>query len=332
MFNNSSNMEVSISEIRNFKSCPRRWYLKHVLKIEPPQVGTARAFGTIMHAALETLYRTRGDFGLSSIELEKQIQATPQENLTEDDAKMLRALFDEYYKFAVDKGDFILWDIVAVEAFHSVFMPEWNATFKARFDLVVKDRSTGAIYVVDHKTTKQFRDTPLDMDEQVTSYLWLARRVYGNVKGVIFNRIKKIMPVQDIPMLQNGKPSKNISKLTHVSPATYREVLVSQGLENDADYKTVLDKKSEALAHPFFRRDILTRNDNEIATFVKLTREVIEQMRAIKSHPEKIYPSPGLLCSWCDYATLCHMMNEGKDVNEILEAASLMNYKINRTH
>lgn len=324
-------LKVSISEIRNFKECPRRWYLKHILGITPPQVGDARILGTLTHSALEVLYRTGGDYDAARKHLDQEIQKIPPEDLPSGDVSMLQRLLDEYYMFAKDAGDFTKWDVLSVEAFHTAYVPEWDAVFNARFDLVLREKSSGAVFIVDHKTTKHFQSAALDLDEQVTSYIWFARRFYGTaVKGLIYNRIKKVDPVDvsQVPALQTGLPSKNLSKLTKVSPATYRRALANHGVDADPEYVKVLEKKAEPGAHPFFRRDVLTRNDAEMSVFVRTTREVIERMRETAVSPVKAYASPGLLCSWCDYASLCKMLSEGKSVDEIIDAAKMMSYDV----
>lgn len=320
---------LSISEISIFKNCPREWFFSYVLKLEAPSRGDARAVGTIAHHALEVLYSTEGDLSRAQDTVMNDIQKSlmTENPISEAAIKMLPELLIEYYHYAKELQDFQRWEVVEAEKFHQVYIPKIDITFRARFDLVL--RIDGKLWILDHKTTKQFATSFLELDEQSTAYMWLGRKVFKEpIAGVIYNQLKKVQP-QDTPINSNGMVTRDLSKLSRVSPWRYENALKGDGLMEDKKYLRTLEKKKQPLAHPFFRREFLSRNEQELETFESFLPVIIERMRDA-SEVTSAYPAPTFLCSWCDYLSLCKMLNEGASVDEVKEAARQLSFKIHQ--
>lgn len=189
---------VSFSELSTFRSCP----LKHLLAYKerwtkPPEEGSALDKGTMWHSVLEVHYLA--------------VQAFQRGECTEDEAKdriaaqiaeilwnqstggqsetqsLVWWMYQGYYdRYGFDSD----WEILGVEVKFQQRLhgPDGPSPFilKGKLDLVVRDRKSRKIWVVDHKSGAYLPvEENLDMNDQFGLYIWLLNEAGVPVIGAI---------------------------------------------------------------------------------------------------------------------------------------------------
>ncbi len=186
---------------------------------------------------------------------------------------------------------------------------DWHpVVYQGRIDLIVKDKSTGLLWILDHKTAAQFGESVahLDLDQQCGSYYWACRRMLGiDVHGVIYSEHRKKVPVDMPQILKNGNLSKN--KQQDVTYESYLEAIHKLG-QDPEDYADFLEHLKSKPKQEYFRRNTIARTDGELAI---LERHILDEAIDILSDP-KIYPTPSQWnCRGCAFQTPCLMREDG---------------------
>jgi len=179
-------MEVHVTELESYRTCGLYWWFSYREQLRPKQEepGTPLWFGTGTHYALAEFYR-RGVHPREALLGWGEYQGCSVPLLEE-----VLDHYDEVYRSDLDR-----WEPLSIETPVRVRVPKTRVYLVGTFDLVVRDRGRGGVWVVDHKTRTYF-DSPedLELNEQVTGYLWLAEKIGLSPRGVIWNEIKKASP------------------------------------------------------------------------------------------------------------------------------------------
>lgn len=202
----SKTIIVSYSELDTFRQCPLKHALAYKQRWTKPVEDGPLAKGTLWHAVMETHYRTIR-------EMSRRLSGAQVENMTEEilahALEQVRPLLQHaqsgvsseiqdliewmYHGYVAQWGVDSQWRIEATE--HTIVVPLRNADgrptrfrLKAKIDLLVRDRATGLLWVVDHKSGKDLPKTQeLDLDDQFGLYTLLLNRVNRPVIGSIHN-------------------------------------------------------------------------------------------------------------------------------------------------
>lgn len=333
----------------NFKKCRVLWDYNSKMRMgrEPTKSNVNLAFGIAIHKGLEAYYdpvlwhhpysakATRAVLAFTD-DLSEQYKAANQaRELSDEEWKECEELIElgqgmlrHYAQWAPqqDKG----WTPVAVEQRFQVPVPRFDGgplitkndregtlhpvVYQVRLDLVVRD-ADGNLRLVDHKTAIRFDDlTHLELDTQLSSYLWAYYAFTGEVpKAVIYNQLAKRVP-QPPKILKSGLPSKDKSQATTYE--MYLDTLTRLGLDT-GPYEGILDFLA-AQQDNYFRRTHITRTLDELALQERYIRDESIDMA---SDPA-IYPNPSLFhCRGCDFLVPCMVRNEGGDDLFILNDA-----------
>lgn len=317
---------VRSSERGTFKNCPQSWYWSYVEGIVPRsfEIG-AREFGTGIHLAMAEYYvpenpeppNMNSMLGADIMNLrrgrdpletwtewcdESERELKRREKLTE--AKDQEA-FDDLCNLGYDLlEDYLLkykgdpqWQVLAREETFAANIAG-KAINVGTIDLVVRDLETGYIWIVDHKTAKQFpNDNVYRLDDQGGSYGAIATTVLrrkgliqprDRVKGIIFNILAK---KKRDPRPRNGAGeclNKNgtVSKIQPESP--FKRVKIE---------RTLSQQKRQ-----------LQRIVDDVTVMSAAREGVIPILKA-----------PGKLCPYCDFFQLCELDESGGDVDGMKE-------------
>lgn len=210
---------VSYSQLNTWRRCRRRWYLSYVEKLQKNTPTNALWLGVGVHEALDQYYAsnprdttvlhssfTEWAFGQKA-DIEKQIAGLVEEQQVKDDLQknyeLGLALMDNYAAFAPTHDNF---DVLETEYSFEVpvgldikmYDHENNSLgyvpvyYRGRIDGIVRMHDSGNLYLLEHKTAKQFNEQKLILDQQSTSYIWAAEQVYGyKISGVYYNILRK---------------------------------------------------------------------------------------------------------------------------------------------
>ncbi len=310
-----------VTERQTYKWCRRQWkyaYKWHLVEKKEPM--RALWIGRGLHAGLAHFYRTKEDplIGMKAWIDEK---ITPQDyaEMWEDERQQLRdvealltSMLSSYVSYAEANDDF---EIIAVEKPVVVRIPGTYLWLEGNLDLVVRRR--GKLWVVDHKGYTSFANPQdLELDDQMTAYLWLVYQVFGELPGgAIYNQLRKKIPSEPL-VLKGGGLSKD--KSCDTTASVYRAKLQELGLDEEP-YEEFLHNLE---ANEFFRRELIARSKYELDHFHGHLRDELGEMRRT-SLP--LYPNPGRDCSWaCQYKMLCLCENTGGDLQGLIDA----NYEV----
>ena len=164
----------------------------------------------------------------------------------------------------------------------------------------------GHVGIRDMKTTvNKLKYTYDDVlyNEQLLLYIPFAEAILNRkiqTKQIDEIRLAKLKPV---PLLKNGKPAKDKASLELVTYEDYYNALYEQGLENEAEYQSILQFLEER-GHPLFRRTTVQILDDKL---VETNAEDILKTYHASTNEEATYRVKGPLCNYCAYKELCHL-------------------------
>lgn len=190
---------------------------------------------------------------------------------------------------------------------------EW--LYGGAIDLIVRERATGDLWFMEHKTTVASDLTKylhkLHWDPQIRGYAWIAQQpvVESDIepmrlKGVIYNVARKKVP-REPELLKSGKAlSKSACDTTR---EVFMSAIIKHGLNPD-DYADQLEKLK---GKSFFARERYVFTDPELDAFAVDVREAAfrimraEQGENSTDHPRQVAvcQSPG--AGVCPYSNIC---------------------------
>lgn len=214
---------VSYSELDTFRQCPLKHHLAYKMRYtKPVKEGSALQKGSLYHAVMELHFKMikaeqdkYGKPGRIPLKREKGLLAEIHDAVKEllfDDRtgeyiSEVHDLIHWMYRGYVEKwGINREWKIIAIE--HQIVVPLRDARgrrtryhIKMKIDLLVMDRKTGQLWVVDHKSGANLpTQMDLEIDDQFGLYTWGMREVGRPVQGSIHlanrtQRNKSFMPL-----------------------------------------------------------------------------------------------------------------------------------------
>jgi hypothetical protein len=193
--------------------------------------------------------------------------------------------------------------------------------YAGRLDMLAQDEH-GDYWIYDWKTAATIRqdmDQHLDLDDQITSYVWALRSLGINVRGFIYVEQWKNFP-------QPPKKNKTVRLGCHFSVSKSEPVMYDMYVETiqreDAaayeagNYDEYLEWLKE-FGPKYDMRYQKYRSDIEMEQAgLNIGMEALEMI-----DPKlRIYPSPGRFgCSFCAFRTPCMGKNQGEDYVYTLE-------------
>lgn len=212
---------VSYSELDTYRQCP----LKHAITYgqrwtKPVKEGSALQKGSLYHLCQEELFRLIKEFqdenngknpkgeevGMLVDRFWSAVAPLLYDTRTGEQSEV-QGLIEWMMKGWLDHfGLMDAWRVVGVE--HQIITPLRDERgrrsryhLKAKIDLVVRMRSTGGLWVVDHKSGANLpSDMDLEIDDQFGLYTWAMREVGRRITGTIHaanrtQRNKSFMPL-----------------------------------------------------------------------------------------------------------------------------------------
>jgi hypothetical protein len=248
---------VSYGELDAFRQCPLKHHLLYKLRYtKPPREDGALVKGSLWHMVMEIHYRVikvvqdanNGRVPANKAqELGGYLRDTLRplfQDLRSGEQTEVQALVEWMYngyvaKYGLDEG----WRIEAVE--HAVQAPlgvnqaGTPIELKARLDLVVTDRETGLLMVVDHKSCANLpNDMELQLDDQFGLYCWLMGKVGRRTAIALHNAARTTRNQADFPGY-TGKSKPQTMEQRHRRTLLNRSPKELQNLAKDALHAAV---------------------------------------------------------------------------------------------
>lgn len=202
------NKTVSFSQYQIYKTCPHRWYLDYVKKLQPFKPSIHLIFGTAFHETLQKYLQTMydksateadkihlpTDFKIRFIELYKQNCyaghfSTPAE-LSEfyEDAVAILDFFKKKRNIFFSKRN---TELVGIEI--PITGPIVDAvpdvTMKGFIDLILYDKSVDKYTIYDIKTSTRGWSDYEKKDQVKVNQILLYKKFFSNLKGIPEDKI-----------------------------------------------------------------------------------------------------------------------------------------------
>jgi len=301
---------VSFSELTTAKRCSFRHQIAYVerwSKRKDPM--SALGKGSAWHLVLETHYNElmkcqRGGV-ISRDEILDRCRKAALPVIydlgNEELQDLIYWMYEGYLNFFGTDED---WQIIAVEHPAEIDLPGPDGStgrfrLKLKIDLVVKERSTGRVRIVDHKSGKDLpHRKALELDDQFPLYQWALQRLGRKVFGLTYNAARTLRMKEDIRA---------------EAVASGIEVL---GPKQVPPQYTPLDER--------YCRESMHRTDKEMAqialeAYVTAESRYEEQARVKAYGIDSPRTTDTLRCQWdCDFYAQCLAGRKGMDWRDYL--------------
>jgi len=300
---------ISASSRAAFKTCRYRWHFRYMRKLEPKVAAPPLRFGTLLHTALEHYYKPgikRGPHPARVFEkaYSREFEQALHLGFRDDDGVWHDALslgVDMLEHYVDHYGPDDEWRVLASEQkfeepVHDPQTGEQIGIYIGVLDLIMEQRSSGNIWLWDHKGVKSIDTGYLAMDDQSSGYWtygepWLRRqgilKPTRELQGITFNFLRKA--VRDTrEQNELGQYLNKDGTVSKVQPAEFFERFISYRGEAERNHTR------ERVAH-----------------------ELVE-MGLVRKGELALLKSPGkLTCKFCDVRDICELHETGNDWQEM---------------
>jgi CRISPR/Cas system-associated exonuclease Cas4 (RecB family) len=306
-------MRCHITDLTKFCRCKRKAKYSIIEKLEPKKSADHFIFGTALHSVLEQFYQNDRSLSrdvlkqIANEELSKGFMPqTLEENLKLDSSiQLINSMIDQYFYFSSmnDEG----METISTET-ELTFKHSSGAEIVGKPDVIVG--LNGKKYVLEHKGLKDFPSLEnLEMDMQVSAYLWLCSVNNIDITACLYNMIRKAIPTMP-KILKSGELSKDKSQNT-----TY-DMYCRVAAINEIDilgpeYEEILEVLK---GNEFVKRERLIRTNRYLENTGNYISQIVDDF--LYSLAKNIwYPNYMDKCSWdCCYKSLCRVESDGGDV------------------
>lgn len=227
---------VSFSQFSNWWTCPHKWYRDYILHEKSFEDNLIMSFGTAVHETvqnyLQVLY-TEGEekagkidnipFLVDSIKKQigiKSIKYTEAElnEFIEDGKNILKEFLEPVNRvryFPRDK-----WELLAIEDDLTVEIRN-NVVLNGKLDLVLKEKATGNIRIIDFKTSNSGWTSYQKEDFTKTSQLVLYKALYSKKYNVPLPKIHVEFIILKRKLYENSNYEQ--SRLQIFKPNSYQD-------------------------------------------------------------------------------------------------------------
>ena len=366
--------EIHVSDVRTYKSCRRKWDWASPLRqhLEPDFTPIHFTIGRGVHYALATYYETgehpadvfRAWMTAAIAQCEADLgQLWESEREKVDSALLLgTGMLDNYYRWvhSLEEPD-ARWKVIDTEPdfgplpiLNPSGKPSSRIYLKGRFDKILEETNTGELWLREYKTAGRVPNEKwLELDDQVTIYLWAAQQIIGRpVAGVHFRFLMKNIPEKprriyggkslsrainsqlsttyelyreaiedfayDMTAEKVGAPAAQVRTIVDASANTAIEDIYKGFLaELMAEYNDTLDQLAGRGYGDFFKEYEVPKTQHEIeAAAHELWLVGLEMVRPTTP----IYTAADWLkCQFCQFRTPCIVRNAGGNFETILK-------------
>jgi len=190
---------ISYSQFSNWYKCPHRWYLDHVKGMKIFEDSIQMIFGTAIHGTiqlyLKTLY-TKGLVPAENIDKMKYFKhmfalLLKQRKLEHTQSDFIQYVMDgenilkEFSQTAKRIKHFPTEKYEFIDVEHEILVDIMNnVQMIAYLDLVLKEKATGKIKIIDIKTSATGWNAYMKEDESKTAQLIMYKALYSKKYGI----------------------------------------------------------------------------------------------------------------------------------------------------
>jgi len=292
---NPSLVPISNSEIQEFKTCRRAWWLKYYrgLSRKDKEVTGPLPLGTRVHNSLEAFYKDgknpvdayRDLLKVDAVRFaqSKEVNDEAKVKKFDSEAELGRIMVEGYMEWREENNVDDRLEVIEVEKKVSAVLLDGRVELQGKTDMKVRDRLDDARLIMDHKTAASFDvyHKNSHMSEQLLLYVMLEKMQDGDdtpVEGGIYNLLRKV-------------------------------------------------KRGPSAKPPFYDRITVRFNDTAMSSFWTRVNGELRDMMSVRdaldagADPQFVaYPTPTKDCSWrCPFFHACFMFDDGSAAEAWLE-------------
>jgi hypothetical protein len=295
------------SERGTYRQCPRKWYYNYELQRITPYPQEPLFFGSAIGLGLDAIWEGKEDY---ITPFKDYLEA----NGFQSDDKKDRMLTLYYWGVGMLDGykkhfNFDAWELVAVE--HQI---EWEVgggiTLRGMIDKVIRNKETGYLFVLDHKTTSMdVHDmsslfwTSKAIDPQLVGYSLALEQEMGEPVYMIYDAIKK--HGSKGPKLKAG-----VRKKKDESEEDWAE-RKADNTESWEEYAARVHEDYMTKPERYYKTGVINRNNAELeewkAEFL-VDAACIFNSRFYNAHP-KVASACSAYGKTCEYLAVCSHMD-----------------------
>ena len=214
---------VSFSQYAKWLKCPQDWKLSYIDKLSPYDSTIHTVFGTAIHGAIQAYLKilytvgateadefdTIGEFkkGYKKELLQLKIATPEQEKLSEEELKSLKLVTEATIAEFESDGKTILnhmldystrtkhfpskrYELVGIELPLEIPLRKSTLLYKGFLDIVLKDKQTNKILILDFKTSTNGWNKYQKVDRTKIDQLLLYKRFYSQTFKVAMDEIE----------------------------------------------------------------------------------------------------------------------------------------------
>lgn len=348
------NHSIHTSERQSFRGCRRRWDWLFHDRWYPVTTAKPLEFGQAFHQAMEVYYEPSTWFAdrevVAALAIKAFVDKCEKQRtayLNQTQVSYLPSDVQQDYDERVELGKGMLnyflnqvapgydahFKPVKVEVAFEVpitskdgeqlFCGECGApiTYGGRLDALVEDEH-GDYWIVDWKTAATIRDRTmhLELNDQISSYVWALSRMGVRVRGFVYVEIAKMFPLPPKRLKQKRLGcSFSVSK--------------SEPVEYNMYLRTIQEEDAEAYEKGFYD-DFLAWLKVDGPTYsaryqihktpyqlAEIGHNIFLEAQDMVNPNLSIYPAPGrFACEWCAFQSPCLSRNDGSDYLYTLES------------
>lgn len=192
---------ISASELRDFLRCRVKWYWRHQARIETREKKTPLVFGGVTHDIIEPYYmlpeKKRGPKNMAKLAKARLLRVPPEE-LTIEEVELIAAMCVGYADWSRPRDkDLGIANVRSEEWFDLPLDAKGTIRVRGKIDVVfdiAKLKKTMGCF--EHKTASQIKMDMVDLNLQLSVYLWALRVKYPKMKRYLAYRnvLRKQMP------------------------------------------------------------------------------------------------------------------------------------------
>lgn len=307
------------SMLSTYRRCPKQAQYKYAERLKKRRLSAKDLplkRGVWFHDVLEYYYRGE-DWKARHHELTlrfNMLMDEEKEELGDLPSEILRMMRSYLWHYGANREDPLHgWEVIDTEVTFECPWPDsedGNDIYRCRVDMLGSDEF--GLLIVDHKSHKTLPDhTTRILDAASPLYIWAARENGYPVRGFMWNYVRTKAPT--IPELVDVKRTPRLSrKAIDTDYPTYLTAIRNYGLDPKDYLDTLRHLKSQRWREgapqtsPFFRRDVLEKDDDMIARVVATAMRTRDRMHTDYIDRETVDRSPDRMCArFCDYHSVC---------------------------
>jgi len=302
-------MQLSISQIAAYNSCPHRWHLRYQRNLTPLKPASYLELGKAVHAAVATGIRRQYNAALAETAALAQYNALTERGEDWEEQRALaadiaRRTVEHLAELGFETVELGGKELIEVGMLNTIIAPPF--TFLGIVDWVARDPD-GLVWLIDFKVRQRMQEG-LEFDTQMAVYQYLLAMAGVHTAGSLQFQIKAASP---------AVPSRNKDgSLSRAKIATTWEVYMRElrrlGLQI-SDYSEMPAKLAEI---EWFR---CTREYRSSDTLARVWQAAVLPLAAELQAPSTRRILSSYNCTTCGFAPICSAFLVDADTESVVQ-------------